>query len=211
MEVTVSNNQLQLMVGDITEQKTDVIVNAANGTLLGGGGVDGAIHRAAGPTLLEACKKVRKHVLSEEELPTGEAVLTKGYDLPASFVIHTVGPVWQNKGYEADLLANCYENSLNLALTIFDHQEEVFKEQGGVLGNPLEMKEGRTDPQEQISISFPSIATGVYRFPIEQAAEVALSAVLDFLKKQTFGKVVFILFSEADYEIYCETLKKLYE
>ncbi|MBM7714565.1 O-acetyl-ADP-ribose deacetylase [Siminovitchia sp. FSL H7-0308] len=181
MEVEINRSTLTLMRGDITKQKRDAIVNAANGTLLGGGGVDGAIHRAAGPELLEECKRLRKEVLKGEMLPTGDAVITKGYLLPAQYVIHTVGPVWQGGDQkEKELLANCYKNALGLA-----------SEKG------LQ------------SISFPSISTGVYRFPIELASKTALSTIIGFLKKHPFGKVVMTLFSEEDYHTYQSSLEEL--
>lgn len=181
MEVNVHGNTLTLTVGDITKQTTDAIVNAANGTLLGGGGVDGAIHRAAGPELLEECKAIRKEKLQGEELPTGDAVITKGYRLPAKFVIHTVGPVWRGGNYNEDnLLANCYKNSLKLA------QE-----------------------YNLASIAFPSISTGAYRFPVKRASQVALAALIEYLQKHSFGTVNMTLFSQADYEIYAETLREL--
>jgi O-acetyl-ADP-ribose deacetylase (regulator of RNase III) len=181
MEVKINGNVLGLVQGDITKQATDAIVNAANGTLLGGGGVDGAIHRAAGPELLEECKRIREEVLKGELLPTGDAVITKGYRLPAGYVIHTVGPVWQGgTRNEAELLANCYKNSLSLA------------------------KE-----KELQSISFPSISTGVYRFPIEQASEIALKTIIGLLKSNSFGEVNMVLFSNSDYETYCSSLENL--
>ncbi|GAA0488567.1 O-acetyl-ADP-ribose deacetylase [Salinibacillus aidingensis] len=180
MRTEINGNQLELMTGDITRQQTDAIVNAANGSLLGGGGVDGAIHRAAGPELLKECKQIRKELLHNEYLPTGEAVLTKGYQLPASYVIHTVGPVWNNSGSEPGLLANCYLSSLELA------------------------KEKNLS-----SISFPSISTGVYGYPIEKAAQVALQTITEFLQNHHFGKVVMTLFSEQDYEVYSQALKRV--
>lgn len=181
MEMNVNGNTLSLSVGDITKQTTDAIVNAANGTLLGGGGVDGAIHRAAGPELLEECKLIRKEKLQGEELPTGDAVITKGYRLPAKYVIHTVGPVWRGGKYNEDnLLANCYKNSLKLA------QE-----------------------YNLTSIAFPSISTGAYRFPIKRASQVALSAIMEYLQNHSFGTVNMTLFSQADYEVYAETLREL--
>nr|MBO2480633.1 O-acetyl-ADP-ribose deacetylase [Bacillaceae bacterium] len=175
---------LELVTGDITRQETEAIVNAANGSLMGGGGVDGAIHRAAGPELLEECKKIRREQLKGEFLPTGEAVITKGYRLKAKYVIHTVGPIWDGKDREwkMEQLADCYRNSLKLA-----------KEKG--------IK----------SISFPSISTGAYRFPVDLAAEVALKAIVGFLKADPLEKVVMTLFSKEDYQIYEKALHKLLE
>lgn len=160
--------KIELVLGDITQQKVDVIVNAANATLLGGGGVDGAIHRAAGPELLEECRKLGG-------CPSGEARITKGYKLPAKFVINTVGPMWRGGGRGEDaLLQSCYENSMKLA------------EQNGAK-----------------TIAFPSISTGAYSFPIERAARIAINAVRECLKK-TGGveKAVLVCFSTADYEVY---------
>ncbi|MCI2255840.1 O-acetyl-ADP-ribose deacetylase [Domibacillus sp. PGB-M46] len=174
MKTQINDNVLELMVGDITEQATEAIVNAANGSLLGGGGVDGAIHQAAGHALMDECKKIRTEQLNGEELATGKAVLTKGYELPAEYVIHTVGPVWGGGSEgEEEKLASCYQNTLMLAAD-----------------NGIK------------SITFPSISTGVYGFPIEQAAVVALRTVIDFLEKQAFGYVAFTLFSDHDYRIY---------
>ncbi|MEM1503924.1 O-acetyl-ADP-ribose deacetylase [Domibacillus sp. 8LH] len=174
MKTQINDNVLELMVGDITEQTTEAIVNAANGSLLGGSGVDGAIHQAAGHALMDECKKIRTEQLNGEELATGEAVLTKGYELPAQYVIHTVGPVWGGGSEgEEEKLASCYQNTLMLAAD-----------------NGIK------------SIAFPSISTGVYGFPIEQAAVVALRTVIDFLEKQAFGYVAFTLFSDHDYRIY---------
>lgn len=183
MEVNVNGNILKLIVGDITKQMTEAIVNAANGTLLGGGGVDGAIHRAAGPELLEECKKIRKEQLKGEFLPTGEAVITKGYRLPTKYVIHTVGPVWQdNTQGEETLLANCFRNSLELA-----------------------KKHGIT------SISFPAISTGVYRFPIHLAAPISVGTVYQYLQEHSFGEVVFVLFNDEIYIEFEKALKHLIE
>jgi len=164
--------KIELVLGDITKQKVDAIVNAANTTLLGGGGVDGAIHRAAGPELLEECRKLGG-------CPTGQARITKGNRLPAKFVIHTVGPVWQGgSSGEDELLQNCYRNSLKLA------------EQNGVK-----------------TIAFPSISTGAYRFPIERAGGLAVATVRESLTEMRgIERVVFVCFSQADYQVYREIL-----
>lgn len=162
-------NQIELLKADITKINVDVIVNAANTTLLGGGGVDGAIHRAAGPGLLEECRKL-------DGCKTGEAKITKGYNLPAKYVIHTVGPVWYGgKNNEESRLADCYRSSLNLA------KREKLK-----------------------SIAFPSISTGAYRFPIELAAPIAIDTAKIFLKENpgVFDRVIFVLYSDKDFDIY---------
>lgn len=161
-------SRIKIIEGDITKVRVDAIVNAANKTLLGGGGVDGAIHRAAGPKLLEECKQ-----LGGCEI--GEAKITKGYNLPAKYVIHTVGPVWQGgKEGEEEKLASCYRNFLGLAAE-----------------NNIE------------SIALPSISTGAYGFPIEKAAPIALREVRKFLEKNTAIKeVIFVLFSDKDLQIY---------
>jgi O-acetyl-ADP-ribose deacetylase (regulator of RNase III) len=160
--------QISLIRGDITALKTDAIVNAANRSLLGGGGVDGAIHRAAGPSLLEACRKLNG-------CETGQAKITEGFRLPASYVIHTVGPVWQGGGNnEAQLLRACYMNSLRLAAE-----------------NGLK------------SIAFPNISTGVYGFPREQAALIALGAVTGFMEDPgTVEQVIFVVFDPDNEELY---------
>lgn len=171
---------LVLLQGDITQQDTDAIVNAANTTLLGGGGVDGAIHRAGGPQILEECKQI---VAQIDRCPTGEAVMTSGGRLPAKYVIHTVGPVWSggHRG-EPDLLANAYRNSLSLAA------EKGIK-----------------------TISFPSISTGAYRFPIAEAAAIALGTVIEFAKGTAFDEVRFVLFSAEDLQTYVEALSTIPE
>ena len=160
--------KIEIKIGDITKEALDAIVNAANTLLLGGGGVDGAIHRAAGFWLLEECK-----VLGG--CKTGQAKITKGYNLPAKYVIHTVGPVWYGgKDNEDILLANCYKNSLKIA-----------KEHG--------IK----------TIAFPVISTGAYRFPAERAAKIAKSVVKEFLSKNPeIEKVVFVCFDKKNYNSY---------
>lgn len=167
-------NKLVAQQGDITKLAVDAIVNAANTRLLGGGGVDGAIHRAAGPELLAECRQIGG-------CPTGEARLTRGYNLPARFVIHTVGPVYKGTPGDQAALTGCYRNSLALAA------ENEIK-----------------------SIAFPAISCGVYGYPIEKACRVAIDACCDFLKDHSsFEKVIFMLFSEADLEIYTKYLKSL--
>jgi len=165
MQTKVGNTRLTLTRGDITTQETEAIVNAANSSLLGGGGVDGAIHRAGGPEILEECKRIRA---KQSGCPTGEAVITTGGLLKAKYVLHTVGPIWRggNQG-EEKLLANAYRNSLSLA------------KENGVR-----------------SLSFPSISTGAYGYPIQAACRVALSTVRDFLMEHDFEEVRFVLFSD---------------
>ena len=175
MEVEIGKTKLILLQGDITKEKTDVIVNAANSSLLGGGGVDGAIHRAGGIKIFEECKEIRR---KQGICQTGEAVITTGGNLKAKYVIHTVGPIWRGGNQNEDtLLHNCYINSLKLA------------------------KERRIK-----SISFPSISTGAYRFPIEKASKIAIKTVIDFLKDNEFQEVRFVLFTKKDFEIYCKNL-----
>ena len=160
--------RIEIVEGDITKQKVDAIVNAANTSLLGGGGVDGAIHRAAGPELLEETRKIGG-------CPTGEARVSKGYRLPAKWVIHTVGPVWRG-GHKNEeiLLGNCYRNSLKAA-----------KEMG--------VK----------TIAFPSISTGAYGFPLERATEIALEQTRTFLETdKTVQKVVFVCFGREAFDTY---------
>lgn len=163
---------IELLKGDITKIKVDAIVNAANSSLLGGGGVDGAIHRAGGPTILEDCKKIRSN---QGGCKVGEAVITTAGNLPAKFVIHTVGPIWNSgKADEEELLASAYRNSLKLAV------------ENGVK-----------------TISFPNISTGVYRFPKDRAAEIAINAVKDFLSAtKKIEKVIFVCFDEENDSIY---------
>lgn len=164
--------KIRVCQGDITKLNVDAVVNAANCTLLGGGGVDGAIHRAAGPELLAACRKFNG-------CPTGEARITPGFRLPARFVIHTPGPVWHGGAHrEAELLRNCYENSLKLAM-----------------GNGCR------------SIAFPCISTGIYRFPMRNAAQIALDAVMNW-KDERPDEVIFCCFSAEQTELYRELLSR---
>lgn len=166
---------LEVVQGDITKLAVAAIVNAANSSLLGGGGVDGAIHRAAGPQLLEECRRL-------QGCPTGEARITDGYQLPARKVIHTVGPIWHGgQQAEAQLLAACYRNSLQLAVS-----------------NGLE------------SVAFPSISTGVYGYPISQACRIAIATTRDFLQSSgALEKVIFCCFSPADSSCYRQALAEL--
>jgi O-acetyl-ADP-ribose deacetylase (regulator of RNase III) len=164
-------NTVQLVKGDITTVHADAIVNAANSSLLGGGGVDGAIHRAGGPAILEECRKI---VARQGGCATGKAVLTTAGNLPARYVIHTVGPVWHGgKDKEGEKLADCYRNSLALAVKHHCH-----------------------------SIAFPNISTGVYRFPKNEAATIAVSVITNFLDIETSVKLVMLVcFDEENYTL----------
>ncbi len=167
-------NKLELHLGDITQLNVDAIVNAANTSLLGGGGVDGAIHRAAGKQLLAECRTLNG-------CRTGEAKITKGYNLPAKFVIHTVGPVWNGgTNKEELLLENCYKNSLSLAV------EHGIK-----------------------TIAFPAISTGVYSFPVERASLIAVNTVKEFLENNpSIEQVIFCCFDESTLNIYKKLLNQ---
>ncbi|KIC61950.1 O-acetyl-ADP-ribose deacetylase [Chryseobacterium taiwanense] len=167
---------IELIKGDITKIQTDAIVNAANSSLLGGGGVDGAIHRAGGKQILDECIEIRNR---QGKCKTGEAVATTGGNLPAKYVIHTVGPVWNgNEGKESKLLANCYKSALKLA-------------------ESLEVK----------TIAFPNISTGVYRFPKELAGKIAVEEVKNF-KSAIVEKVIFVCFDNENEEIYRKLLEE---
>lgn len=161
-------NRIEIVRGDITKLEVDAIVNAANERLLGGGGVDGAIHRAAGPALLKACRRIPE-VRPGIRCPTGEARITDGHRLPARFVVHTVGPVWRGGNQrEAELLASCYRSSLRLAV------------ENGVR-----------------SIAFPAISTGVYGYPLEEACSIAIGTTAAFLRTDRWlERVLFVAFSE---------------
>ena len=170
------DGRVLVVIGDITRQDVDAIVNAANSTLLGGGGVDGAIHRAGGPEILKECRQIR-NTIYPDGLPTGEAVITTGGNLPAKYVIHTVGPIYGNEsGREAELLAACYQNSLLLAL------------QHGVT-----------------SIAFPAISTGVYGYPKQEAAKIASATIKHFLTAdQQIQQVCLVFFQERDARVFRE-------
>ncbi|MEO6948986.1 MAG: O-acetyl-ADP-ribose deacetylase [Ginsengibacter sp.] len=163
------NNRIEIIRGDITKVSVDAIVNAANASLMGGGGVDGAIHKAGGKTILEECKKI---VHRRGECKTGQAIITGAGNLPAKFVIHTVGPVWHGgRNEEEKLLADCYTNSLKLATK-----------------------------NKCISIAFPNISTGVYGFPKDKAALISYNAVFEYLKNNdTIERVLFVCFDEENY------------
>jgi O-acetyl-ADP-ribose deacetylase (regulator of RNase III) len=180
-KIQIGKAKICLVQGDITDQNTDAIVNAANSTLMGGGGVDGAIHRKGGPKILEECKQIRA-MKWPDGLPTGKAVITSGGDLKARHVIHTVGPVWRGGIHgEPELLAEAYVNSLKVALS-----------------------------KRLKSIAFPSISTGAYRYPIQKASRIALTTVKEFLEKEDkLDKVVFVLFTKHDLEIYKRAAKEI--
>jgi O-acetyl-ADP-ribose deacetylase (regulator of RNase III) len=170
-------DRITIVEGDITQQRVDAIVNAANSSLLGGGGVDGAIHRAAGPELLAECRTLGG-------CPTGQAKITRGYRLPAKWVIHTVGPIWHggDRG-EDELLASCYRNSLDLAV-----------------GHGVR------------TVAFPAISTGVYGFPLERATKIAVAEVTRFLADDSsIERVIFVCFGRHAYEVYSQAIKSALE
>lgn len=167
---------VELLLGDITNQETDAIVNAANSGLRGGAGVDGAIHRAGGPEIMKECRELGG-------CPTGSACITTAGRLKARFVIHAVGPVWRGgDGGEAELLAGAYRASLDLA-----------------------------ERHNLVSVSFPSISTGAYRYPLDQAASIALETVIDHLKEEgtSIRTVVFVLFNETAFDAYSTTMTEM--
>jgi O-acetyl-ADP-ribose deacetylase len=168
--------RVMVLVGDIARQDVDAMVNAANSTLMGGGGVDGAIHRAGGPSILEECRAIRL-ILYPDGLPTGDAVITTAGNLPAQHVIHTVGPVYgQHNGREAELLAACYRNSLGLAVR-----------------------------HSLTSIAFPAISTGVFGYPPSEAAAVSSAAVMEFLESnKTLEEIRLIFFQRRDADAFLE-------
>lgn len=175
MNIRIGKTTLALIRGDITIEETDAIVNAANSVLAGGGGVDGAIHRAGGPKIMEECRKIGG-------CPTGKAVMTNGGDLKAKYVIHAVGPIYRDgNSDESGLLASAYRNSLEIAV-----------------------KKGIS------SISFPSISTGAYGYPIKDAAKIALNTVIEFIIEHGKPELVrFVLFSDRDLKVYKETLSDI--
>jgi len=181
MKFKVGKATLELVMGDITDVEADVIVNAANSTLMGGGGVDGAIHQKGGPRILEECRRIRETEWPDG-LPTGKAVITSGGKLKAKYAIHTVGPVWFGGLHiEAELLKQTYRNTLKLATS-----------------------------KGLKTIAFPSISTGAYGYPIEEASRIALATVKAFLEKEErLDKVIFVLHSERDLEIYSAAAKTL--
>ena len=182
IEVTINQVKLHIIQGDITKQSTDAIVNAANPSLMGGGGVDGAIHRAGGPAILDGCKQI---VARQGRLPTGKAVMTTGGNLKARYVVHTVGPIWHGGDKEEpDMLASAYQESLKLAME-----------------NQLS------------SISFPSISTGAYGYPVDRASRVAIGAVIASLRHSltSVKEVVFVLFDSQTFSAYSSALKEIIE
>ena len=179
METKINRTLLSVVQGDITTQEVDAIVNAANSSLIGGGGVDGAIRRAGGPAISEACKEIRAR---QGGCPTGQAVITTGGNLPAKYVIHTVGPVWHGgESSEPETLASCYRESLSLAV---EHQIET--------------------------IAFPSISTGIFGYPTEKASVVALNTIKAFLEgHEGVEEVRFVLFDDDTYHCYEAALREL--
>ncbi|MGB3972749.1 MAG: O-acetyl-ADP-ribose deacetylase [Peptococcia bacterium] len=176
--IRINNTTIEIFQGDITKIEVDAIVNAANSSLLGGGGVDGAIHRAGGKAILEECRKINRE---KGGCPTGEAVITTAGNLLAQYVIHTVGPVWHGGlQKEEEKLRYCYRNSLLLA-----------------------------DEYKVKSIAFPNISTGVYRYPKEQAAEVAIDEVVQYLNTNTsVERLIFVCFDQENFQLYSEKIKK---
>ena len=172
----MKSSRLSIILGDITKQNVGAIVNAANNSLLGGGGVDGAIHRASGPALLKECSKLGG-------CETGNAKMTKGYRLPADHVIHTVGPIWQGGKHEEDkLLNNCYKNSFTLA------------RRSGIK-----------------SIAFPSISTGIYRFPVDRASRIALREISHELETNpSLERVIVVCFDKDTYETYLKAKTEIF-
>ncbi len=177
----INKTVVQLMINDITKMDTEVIVNAANSSLLGGGGVDGCIHQKGGPIILNECKEIRRYAFPDG-LPTGQAVLTSAGNLKSSFIIHTVGPIWSDGFHgEPEFLKKAYLSSLKLAL------KNRFS-----------------------SITFPSISTGTYKYPIKEASIIALSTIRDFVATQEIiSRVVMVLFSIETYRIYLETAQEI--
>ena len=174
MQVTIEGRGLELVKGDITAQQVDAIVNAANSRLAGGGGVDGAIHRAAGPGLLYECRKIGG-------CPTGEARITRGYNLPARYVIHTVGPIYTGRAQDRKLLSSCYLNSLDLAVK-----------------------------NDITSIAFPAISCGVYGYPVKEACKIAVDSSCAFLEQHpSLQKIIFVQFSPNDFAFYENYLKSI--
>lgn len=181
MLIVWGKTKVRIVQGDITDQEVDAIVNAANSSLMGGGGVDGAIHRRGGPKILEECKRIRQ-VEWPDGLPSGEAVFTTGGQLKAKYVIHTVGPVWRGgRMNESGILADCYRNSLNVAKRL------------GIR-----------------SVAFPSISTGAYGYPVEEACKTALETVKSFVEKEGCPpEVVFVLFNADDLDTYVLSARAL--
>jgi len=172
-------DNILVKIGDITKENVCAIVNAANSSLLGGGGVDGAIHRAGGPEILQECKKIRKEQYPDG-LPTGECVASNGGSLAAKYVLHTVGPIYHQCGENcADLLASCYTNALNISVDL-----------------------GCKD------IAFPAISTGIYGYPKDEAAEVAYTVVKDFLEGNHSIKVTFIFHNSVDKDLFLKTIEE---
>jgi O-acetyl-ADP-ribose deacetylase (regulator of RNase III) len=169
--------EVEILKADITELKVDVIVNAANSSLLGGGGVDGAIHRKGGKKILEDCIEIRN---KQGGCKVGQAVITTAGELPSNFVIHTVGPVWNgNKVEKQKLLGDCYKNCLDLAV------------QKGLK-----------------SIAFPNISTGIYHFPKEKAAEIALETIFNYEKNKEFDQIIFVCFDEENFNLYTNKINQ---
>jgi O-acetyl-ADP-ribose deacetylase (regulator of RNase III) len=177
----VGSSLIKFVQGDITDQSVDAIVNAANSSLMGGGGVDGAIHRAGGPVILKECIEIRKTPRWRNGVAPGEAVLTSGGSLSARYVIHTVGPIWTGSSRDVVTLESAYRNSLAIAAS-----------------------------NEFQRVAFPSISTGAYGYPIKEASKIALKTVREHLEKYDYPKeIVFVLFSKEDFNVYVETAKVL--